>query len=141
MDGCDCVGIFPWISRLFPDDRHLSSILTLKVPPRLCHCRDIADRDSQRRGFFVFENPDFPIHDSSGSPATMHNGWSRSREIAYATCTSRTIRDSWMVQIRSYREITNRDFLMQRFYTPKISDGKIPTPPQNADTCPAEING
>jgi hypothetical protein len=67
MDGSDCIGIFSTdfptscsqSSRLFPDDGHLSSTLTLVVPQRLRHCWDIADRDSQRRGFFVFENPDF----------------------------------------------------------------------------------
>jgi hypothetical protein len=30
----------------------------------------------------------------------------------------------------SDREIAYHDFIMQRFYSPKISDGKIPTPPR-----------
>jgi hypothetical protein len=47
MDGYDCTGIFLWVSRLFPDDGHLSFTLTLVVPPCLRHRRDIADRDSQ----------------------------------------------------------------------------------------------
>jgi hypothetical protein len=63
------------ISRLFPDDGHLSSTLTLVVPPCLRHRRDIADRDSQRRSFLIFENPDFPIHDSTGSSDTRHAQW------------------------------------------------------------------
>jgi hypothetical protein len=83
MDGSDCIGIFSTdfptscsqSSRLFPDDGHLSSTLTLVVPQCLRHCRDIADRDSQRRGFFVFENPDFPIPNFLGSPDTRHAQW------------------------------------------------------------------
>ena len=53
-----------------PDDGHLSFTLTLGVLPCLRHLRDIADRDSQRHSFLIFENPDFPIHDSTGSSDT-----------------------------------------------------------------------
>jgi hypothetical protein len=31
-------------------------------------------------------------------------------------------------RLRSYREFANHDFLLQRFYTPKIYDGEIPMP-------------
>jgi hypothetical protein len=44
-------------------------------------------------------------------------------------------------RLRSLREIAYRDFLMQRFYTPQISDERNPDAFQDVDTCPAEING
>jgi hypothetical protein len=93
----------------FPDSSRMTDtcppILTLVVPPRLCHCWDIVDRDSQRRGFFVFENPDFPIHDSSGSSDTRHHcldgsdpiGKSR---IVISLCNGSTLLKSPMVKSR-----------------------------------------
>jgi len=44
-------------------------------------------------------------------------------------------------RLRSLREIEDRGFLKQRFYTPQISDERNPDTFQDADTCPAEING
>jgi hypothetical protein len=44
-------------------------------------------------------------------------------------------------RLRSLQEIADRDFLMQRFYTPQISDERNLDVFQDADTCPFEING
>jgi hypothetical protein len=133
MDDYDRTGIFLRVSRLFPDDGHLFFTLTLVVPPCLRHRRDIADRDSQRRSFLIFENPDFSIHDSTGSsdtcPRTMDGpdliGKSR---IAIPICMSLlfpetpisrplTLQDLLTCvlhngQSRSDREIAYRDFNM-----------------------------
>ena len=42
---------------------------------------------------------------------------------------------------RFIREIAYCDFIVQRFYAPKIPDEGNPDASQNADTCLAEING
>jgi hypothetical protein len=44
-------------------------------------------------------------------------------------------------RLRSFREIADRGFLKQRFYIPQISDERNSDTFQDADTCPAEING
>jgi hypothetical protein len=91
--------------RSFGVTRHLSSTLTLVVPQFLRHYWDITDRDSQRRGFFVYENPDFPIHDSSGSPSTHHycldgsDPIGKSR-ITISLCNGSTLLKSPMVKSR-----------------------------------------
>ena len=47
----------------------------------------------------------------------------------FATLRDLLTRITLFGRLRSYQKIVNHDFLMQRFYTSKISNGKIPTPP------------